>query len=114
MPPTTLHLDIAVHGRSCTVRLGGVLDTTTAHRLRDLGRTAAVADARFVTLDLGAVALVDIAGWHALRGLSADLAERGATVTQTGSRASYDRLDGVLLDLDADRRDPARRTRTAA
>lgn len=111
---SSLHLDLAGHGRSCTVRLGGVLDGATAHRLADLGRTPALAEARFVTIDLAGVDLVDVAGWHALRDLAADLSDRGITVTQVGSRASYDRLDGVLLGLEACRRRPTRLACSAA
>lgn len=109
-----LHLDITARGRSCTIRVTGVLDGATALRLPDVGRTEVVAGARFVTLDLAGVDLVDVAGWHALRRFTADLSERGQTVTQTGSRASYDRLDGVLLGLDACRRHPARPACSAA
>ena len=111
---TTLFLDVAVRGRSCTIRLGGVLDGATAHRLSDLGRTVAVAEACYVTIDLTEVDLVDVAGWHALRDLTADLTERGVIVTQLGSRASYDRLDGVLVGLDACRKHPARPACSAA
>ncbi len=111
---SSLHLDLAVQGRSCAVRLGGVLDGATAHRLAELGQTPPVAEARFVTLDLAGLDLVDVAGWHALRSLAADLSERGTTVTQIGSRASYDRLDGVLLGLEACRRRPARLACSAA
>ena len=110
----TLRLDVAAHGRSCTVRLGGVLDASTSHRLTDLAGTAALADARFVILDLAGVGLVDVAGWHALRGLATDLSDRGVVVTQLGSRAAYDRLDGVLLGLDACRRHPGRPACSAA
>jgi anti-anti-sigma regulatory factor len=77
-----LVVDVAVHGRSCTIRLGGVLDGVTAHRLADLGRTVAVAEACYVTIDLTEVDLVDITGGHALRSLTAALIERGVIVTQ--------------------------------
>ena len=79
---TYLLIDVAVHGRSCTIRLGGVLDGASAHRLADLGRTVAMAEACYVTIDLAEVDLVDIAGGHALRSLTADLVERGVIVTQ--------------------------------
>jgi anti-anti-sigma regulatory factor len=103
-----LFIAVAVHGRSCTIRLGGVLDGATAHRVADLGRTVAGAEACDVTIDLSELDLVDVAGWHALRGLTADLTERGVIVTQLGARSSYDRLDGVLVGLDACRRRPTR------
>lgn len=79
---TYLLVDVAVHGRSCTIRLGGVLDGASAHRVTDLGRTVAVAEACYVTIDLAEVDQVDVTGWHALRGLTADLTERGVIVTQ--------------------------------
>lgn len=115
MPLTdTLHLATVTRGRSCTVRATGALDAATAHRLLDLGRSAVVADVRSVTLDLAGVALVDVAGWRAVRTFTAELAERGTTVTQAGARAGYERLDAVLVELDTRRHRPERLASSAA
>ncbi len=104
----SLHLDVSTTGRSCTVAATGVLDAATAHRLVDLGRATCLSDARFVTVDLTGVTLVDVRGWHALRTLTADLSEGGTTVTQVGARSAYDRLDAALVEIDTCRRRPGR------
>jgi anti-anti-sigma regulatory factor len=110
----SLHLDVSTTGRSCTVAATGVLDAATAHRLVDLGRAPCLTDARFVTVDLTGVTLIDVRGWHALRTLTADLSDRGTTVTQIGARSAYDRLDATLVGLDACRRHPSRPACSAA
>ncbi|HMJ76820.1 MAG TPA: STAS domain-containing protein [Iamia sp.] len=98
--PTGLLLDIAAGERTTTVRLFGLLDALTARRLRDVARIGSVEDARFVTLDIERVTFVDVAGWRALRGLTADLADQGTTVTQIGGRGRDERLDDLLVRLD--------------
>jgi anti-anti-sigma regulatory factor len=110
----SLHLDVTTTGRSCTVAATGVLDGATAPRLVDLAGAECLAAARFVTIDLAGVTLVDVRGWHALRQLAADLSDRGTTVTQIGARPAYDRLDAVLVGLDTCRRRPGRPACSAA
>ena len=107
--PRGLLLDVAARGRTTTVRLFGTLDALTARRVRDVARIGSVADARFVTLDVDRVTVVDAAGWNALRELTADLVDRGVTVTQVGGRGRPERLDALLRHLA-----PAALTPTAA
>lgn len=104
--PRGLLLDVAVQGRTTIVRLFGTLDALTARRVRDVARIGSVEDARFVTLDVDRVTVTDVAGWQALRELTAELVDRGATVTQVGGRGRSERLDALLRHLDHRRPQP--------
>lgn len=104
--PRGLLLDVAVQGRTTTVRLFGALDALSARRLRDVARIGSVEDARFVTVDIERVTVTDVAGWQALRDLTAELVTRGTTVTQVGGRGRSEHLDALLRHLDHRRSRP--------
>jgi anti-anti-sigma regulatory factor len=99
--PAGLLLDVAAHGRTTTVRLFGVVDASTARRLRRVARVGSVEEARLVVLDIERVTIADVAGWCALRRLTADLTGRGTTVVQVGGRGRDERIDDLLLRLGA-------------
>lgn len=101
---SSLHVEVVVAGRTTTVSLSGALDAATAHRLTDL----VVEGSPFVTLDLARVGFVDVAGWHAVRRFASALSDRGVVMTQVGGRASFDRLDAVLVGIEDCRRHPSR------
>jgi hypothetical protein len=101
-----LLLDVSSCGRTATVRLFGVVDLLTARRIRAVAGMGSVVTARFVTLDIERATVADVAGWRALRDLTADLVDRGATVTQVGARGRDQRLHDLLLHLDQRRPRP--------